>query len=368
MKFSAILGHEKEIERLKRAVEGKRIAHAYLFSGPEGIGKRLVAGSFAAALNCSDFSGDSCGVCRSCKMFEAGSHMNLCVVEPEEDAGTTDDEEKPRRVVKKKKRARPVLKIDAIRGLQRALRYRVESGTRVALVDGAHLMTRPTANALLKTLEEPPEGSIVVLLSSEPDSLLPTVLSRCQRINFAPLPFEVVKKALVEKKGMGIEAASLVARLSCGSLGWAYEAADEGALEKRKAFFEGFLKLDPNDMAGILDFSAALSKEDSPEEAMEFLKDILRDILVSGAGCPELVVNSDMAGFLKCVSEGGAEGKDWFKAVCEAFTLAEDARTSMLPPRYANKNLAMDALFIRVFRGAMGRRAILKQARHPRPN
>jgi len=79
MKFSAILGHEKEIERLKRAVEGKRIAHAYLFSGPEGIGKRLVAGSFAAALNCSDFSGDSCGVCRSCKMFEAGSHMNLRV-------------------------------------------------------------------------------------------------------------------------------------------------------------------------------------------------------------------------------------------------------------------------------------------------
>lgn len=368
MKFSAILGHEKEIERLKRAVEGKRVAHAYLFSGPEGIGKRLVAESFAAALNCQDFSGDSCGVCRSCAMFEAGSHMNLCVVEPEEDAGTTDDEEKPRRAVKKKKRVQPVLKIDAIRGLQRALRYRVESGTRVAVVDGAHLMTRPTANALLKTLEEPPEGSIVVLLSSESDSLLPTVLSRCQRINFAPLPFEAVKKALVEKKGMGIEAASLVARLSCGSLGWAYEAVDEGALEKRKNFFEGFLKLDSNDIAGILDFSAALSKEDSPEDALEFLKDILRDILVSGAGCPELVVNSDMAGFLKGVSEGAAEGKDWFKAVCEAFTLAEDARTSMLPPRYANKNLAMDALFIRVFKGGMGRRAILKQARHTLPN
>ena len=133
-------------------------------------------------------------------MFEAGSHMNLCVVEPEEDAGTTDDAEEPRRAVKKEKRVQPVLKIDAIRGLQRALRYRVESGTRVAVVDGAQLMTRPTANALLKTLEEPPEGSIVVLLSSEPDSLLPTVLSRCQRINFRPLPFEVVKKPSSKKR------------------------------------------------------------------------------------------------------------------------------------------------------------------------
>ena len=133
-------------------------------------------------------------------MFEAGSHMNLCVIEPEEDAGTTDEAEEPRKAIKKRKRVQPVLKIDAIRGLQRALRYRVESGTRVAVVDGAQLMTRSTSNALLKTLEEPPEGSIVVLLSSESDSLLPTVLSRCQRINFAPLPFEVVKKALVEKK------------------------------------------------------------------------------------------------------------------------------------------------------------------------
>ena len=360
MKFSSILGHEKEIERLKRAVRSKRIAHAYLFSGPEGIGKRLVAESFAAALNCAEFSEDSCGVCRSCAMFEVGSHTNLCVIEPEEDAGTADDAEEPRKAVKKRKRVQPVLKIDAIRDLQRALRYRVESGTRVAVVDGAQLMTRPTSNALLKTLEEPPEGSIVVLLSSESDSLLPTVLSRCQRINFAPLPFEVVKKALVEKKGMSVEAANLVARLCNGSLGWAYEAADEGALEKRKAFFERFLRLDSSDIAGILDFSAALSKEDSPEEAMEFLKDILRDILVSGAGCPELALNSDMAGFLKGVSEGAAEGKDWFNAVCEAFTLAEDARISMLPPRYANKNLAMDALFIRVFKGAMGRRAILK--------
>ncbi|MFZ3071987.1 MAG: DNA polymerase III subunit delta' [Thermodesulfobacteriota bacterium] len=361
MKFSSILGHGKEIERLKKAVRSKRIAHAYLFSGPDGIGKRLVAESFAAALNCADFSDDSCGVCRSCEMFDAGSHTNLCIIEPEEDAGTTDEAEELQKAVKKRKRSQPVLKIEAIRGLQRALRYRVESGTRVAVVDGAQCMTRNTANALLKTLEEPPEGSIVALLSSEPDSLLPTVLSRCQRINFRPLPFEVVKKALVEKKGMSIEAANLIARLCAGSLAWAYEAASEGALEKRKAFFGRFLKLDSGDIAGILDFSAAISKEDSPDEAMEFLKDILRDILVSGAGCPELVLNSDMAGFLKGASVGAAGGKDWFNAVCEAFAFAEDARTSMLPPRYANKNLAMDALFIRIFKGAVGRRAILKQ-------
>src|SRR3990172_11451248 len=106
-------------------------------------------------------------------MFDAGSHTNLCIIEPEEDAETTDDAEEPQKAAKKRKRSRPVLKIDAIRGLQRALRYRVESGTRVAVVDGAELMTRSAANALLKTLEEPPEGSIVVLLSSEPDSLLP---------------------------------------------------------------------------------------------------------------------------------------------------------------------------------------------------
>ena len=73
-------------------------------------------------------------------------------------------------------------------------------------------------------------------------------------------------------------------------------------------------------------------------------------------------------GFLKGAAEGAVEGKDWFNAVCEAFTFAEDARTSMLPPRYANKNLAMDALFIRVFKGGMGRRAILKRARHTLPN
>ncbi len=316
MRFQDILGHGKEIGLLKRAVRDKRAAHAYLFAGPDGVGKSLVAEAFAAALNCEDFEEDACGRCPSCRAMEAAAHPNLLRVGPE----------------------KGVLRIDSVRELQRALNYKVESGFRVAVVDGADLMVRAASSVFLKTLEEPPSGSIIVLLSSRPDNLLPTILSRCQRINFGPLGEDVVAGVIEERCGLGEEEARTVARLSGGSLSRALKAVDKGILEKRDDLLKRLRAAGRGDAAGLLDLAEALSKDEDLDEMLEILKVWYRDLVVRVAGCPELVIDRDTEDITECL--GGCS----IDRSIDLFGLVEETRRNVLPPRNANKRLALEAL------------------------
>jgi DNA polymerase-3 subunit delta' len=333
MRFQDVLGHSKEINILKRAISSGRVAHSYLFAGPDGVGKRLVARAFARAINCETPVGgpdsgklDSCGLCTSCRGMDEGSSLNLVTV----------------------KSVGGVLKIDQVRELQNAIKYRVQSGRRVAIIDEADKLIKAAANAFLKTLEEPPAGSIIILITSRPAELLPTIVSRCQRINFRPLPEETVSNVLIERfgsEGLSTEEASTVARLSGGSLAGAIEVVKSGEQARRKQFLERFLRLTLGDGNEILDAARELSKEEDVLGTLEFLKIWYRDQVVLNEGAERLMVTG---GLTRRVSKNQG-----FERLVRSFELVEEARCNITPPRRANKQLTMEDLFLRLVGGVL---------------
>jgi len=211
MNFSSIIGHDRAVTILQRAIANGTLAHAYLFAGEPGIGKRMTALALAAALNCASSGPDGgCGSCPSCRRIEAGSHPDVHLLVP-------DGNE---------------IKIDQVRQAQADLSLKAFEGARkVMIVDDAADMNAAAANAFLKTLEEPPGDSLIILVTARPQGLLDTIRSRCQAIAFQPLSRRTLAAILRERRGLGEEDAWFIAALSRGSVGRALEMdADE---EKR---------------------------------------------------------------------------------------------------------------------------------------
>ncbi len=198
MGFDHIRGHERVLKILSRTIESDRLSHAYIFMGPDGIGKRLVAKAFAKMLLCSSGGAQSCDVCSSCRQVEAGTHPDLHVVEPEK--GTVP--------------------VDSIRGLQQELSRTSFAGRyKVCIVDEAEKMNDASQNSLLKTLEEPTPETLLVLITGQPYQLLPTVRSRCQQVTFEPLATSVAAELIREKKSVDEATATLLASVTGGSPG-----------------------------------------------------------------------------------------------------------------------------------------------------
>ena len=202
MRFADVAGHARVIERLMRAVARDQLPHTYLFAGPSGIGKFATARALAARLLCDSPSTDACGTCASCLSADHETHPDLVTIRAAEGASE--------------------IKIDQVRDLQRRLRLRsVRSERKVAILDEAQYLNLPAQNAMLKTLEEPPGSVLVILVASNVAGLLPTVLSRCQRITFFPLPNELVERLLVQRCGMQADQAHDLAPFGEGSVGQA---------------------------------------------------------------------------------------------------------------------------------------------------
>lgn len=185
MAFDRILGQEQPKQILKNALQNSSVAHAYLFHGQESIGKKQIAIELAKALNCtSQKDGDACDECPSCRKIENRTHPDFFFIEPQKSTPTARE---------------AAIKIEAIRELQRKLAFHPYEGkVKVAVIDDADLMNLQAANSFLKTLEEPPSATILILISSHPFKLLPTLISRCQTIQFQPLTPENIKKVLQE--------------------------------------------------------------------------------------------------------------------------------------------------------------------------
>lgn len=178
MRFADIVGHRQVIDRLQQTIAANRLPHTYLFAGPEGIGKCVTARALAAALLCEQAGADGCGTCTHCVAAARETHPDLVVVRMTEGAQE--------------------IKIDQARELQRRLRLKPIRATRkVAIVDDAHRLNLAAQHAMLKTFEEPPGATVLVLVASNVATLLPTVLSRCQRVNFFPLEDRAVEQLLV---------------------------------------------------------------------------------------------------------------------------------------------------------------------------
>ncbi len=331
MSFENILGHSKEISILKKAILGGKVAHSYLFSGPDGVGKKLAAFELSRALNCVNFNGDSCGRCANCELMERRVHPNLLLVYPTDKDGAED--------------ANGLIRIDRVREIQNTLKFKAD-GKKVVIVDRADRMQPAAANAFLKTLEEPPADSVIILVSSHATELLPTILSRCQKINFRPLSEDLIAGFLTGRKGLSGDQAATVARLSLGSVSEAVKYSTGWTDEKRKEFLERLIRLSPGDTDLALKFAEDLSKSDDLDEILELIKVWYRDKAIFMEGAGHLAVNAGMAARL----ENGKTSS--FRELWDSFSMVEAARRDIMPPRYANKQLTMEALLLRLIENA----------------
>lgn len=199
--FAELLGQKRARSLLQRSLSSGRIAHAYLFRGPPGVGKKLFAAAVACAINCRTAGPVGiCGRCPSCRKFQSGNHPDFQVERPEKE----------------------VIKIEQIRAIAKTLGYPpYESSRRVVVIEDVHTMRPEAANSMLKTLEEPPEGNVLILTAETSRGVLPTISSRCQVVPFYALSQEDTATILQEKHGINGEQATLLARLSEGSPGGA---------------------------------------------------------------------------------------------------------------------------------------------------
>jgi DNA polymerase-3 subunit delta' len=225
MLFSRIQGQDSAVATLRNALTHDRLAHAYLFIGPAGVGKKQTALALAQVLLCDDQSRRGCDTCSSCALVRAGSHPDMVFVTLET--------------------GKQSVGIDQIRELQRLLGLRpVRGRKKIALLDDAHLLNAAAQSALLKMLEEPPGDALLVLLTVNAATLSRPLLSRCQQVRFSPLPVAVIEDLLVQEHGKDSTTAHALALFSQGSIGRALALDPQVFTEERRYVEEELQRLD----------------------------------------------------------------------------------------------------------------------------
>ena len=281
--FDALVGQDSVIEALRRALDDNRLPHALLFHGPVGVGKATCAGILAQALNCSagGFK-DACGTCVSCRKMVRGLHPDIIWMTPDS-AG---------RKIKIKRVRERIIKTIGFKPY--------EGKRRVVMIDDAHRLTPNSQHALLKTLEEPPPSSVIVLVTPAPESLFTTVRSRCQPLRFRPLAPEVLQRHLEEAHDIPSDEARLRATLVSGSVGRALDLDLDAHLERRTVAEEALRDAMRGGAALLASAEILLAagagdrKVDQAASSMASLRDILRDLLVlCSGGDRDLLVNAD---------------------------------------------------------------------------
>jgi DNA polymerase-3 subunit delta' len=246
MAWDSIIDQTRVVETLQRALAQDRVAHAYLFHGPDGVGKKAVALEMARVLQCPNGTTEACGACRVCRKTRRMVHPDIHVLFPyPKGTEESDVAERIQRLGEDRYAAvdfvrRPSLSdptetsnkqvmyhIDRIHDdLLRPMSFRPAEGqVKFALLTDVEHMNESAANAFLKQLEEPPPQTVFVLTTSRPEQLLPTIVSRCQRIRFDPLLPEAIEAALVEREEMEAHKAGMLARMADGSYSRALELA-----------------------------------------------------------------------------------------------------------------------------------------------
>ena len=224
MLFDSIHGQDQALATLRQALASNRLAHAYLFIGPTGVGKKTTALALMRALLCRERPQEGCGICSACASVTAGTHPDMAMVAPE---------------VGKRS-----ISIDQVRELQRILSLRpVLGGKKIAVVDDAHLLTPQAQSALLKLVEEPSGDALLMLLTVNAATLSRPLLSRCQQVRFSLLASEVVEAQLLRDYDKDAATAHALALHSRGSLGRAVTLDPELFTEERKYVEEELHKL-----------------------------------------------------------------------------------------------------------------------------
>ncbi|MCP4669115.1 MAG: DNA polymerase III subunit delta' [Deltaproteobacteria bacterium] len=296
--FSHILGQERAKKFLKNVLAGEKIPHAYLFTGIPGVGKTSTAMALAMALNCNEpVEEEGCAGCVACRQLRSGNSPDFLII-----ARLPD---------------RKNILIEQIQEFNRKLGFAPLGRYRVSVIQEAETMTAEAANCLLKTLEEPPAGNIIILNAVEPLELMPTIVSRCQRVPFQPLPLRDMRNWLVQKGHMEEETARVMARISGGSLGRVLKMRESDFVEKRRKWLQMLLKLPglskekgfqmAMECADEAKKIGLLSKDDGKTGALDMLalwESWYRDLLIVKVGGPaHLLINEDYFHMIKSIIE-----------------------------------------------------------------
>ena len=296
MRFSEILGQKTAKRYLRQVMASGKIPHAYLFTGIAGIGKTSTARAFAMALNCHEpIDLEACGLCSSCRKFMGGNFPDFISIQPD---GQN-------------------IRIQQIKDLNRSLSFApAEGGYRVCVIHQAEAMNDESANAFLKTLEEPPPRNLLILKVAEPLDLLPTIVSRCQKVPFHPLKGQDIEAWLLEKREIDRESAMLLSRICAGSPGRALKMIDSDFMAQRKAWISKLISLPGFSRDAALDMALECADEDRkkgldlPLSGEAGMQDMLtvwsnwyRDALLLRVGGPtDLLMNIDFSNELKNIA------------------------------------------------------------------
>ena len=293
-----VVGQTRALSLLQRSLERGSLAHAYLFVGPAHVGKMTLALNLAQALNCEGTE-PPCSECPSCQKIVSAKHADVQVIDLGHDGNSADAENRMK------------ISVEQIEQLQHSASLPPFEGRyKVFIIDGVESLSIGAANRLLKTLEEP-EARVIFILLATNESLLPaTIVSRCQRVELAPLATGEVEAALNSRWSIEPEKARLLARLSGGCLGWAVSAArDDGLLDQRAEWLDGMLDVIHADneqrFAYVAQLVARFSQNrELVQQKLDLWLDWWRDLLLVKVGCSDAVTSVDRLATLIGIAEG----------------------------------------------------------------
>ena len=347
--FDTIVSQVQPIRTLKRFLEKQTIPHALLFTGIEGVGKRMTALTFAMAANClkhqtndtpsfesptSNGHGpkvetkiitEPCGNCSSCKKIRAKNHPDILFIEPEG----------------------AMIKIHQIRDIFQTLALKpYEARVRVVIIADSHTMNPSAANALLKMLEEPPDRTMLILTAKEANDLLPTIVSRCRQIRFNPVAKEDIAKLLETNRQIEPVKAGILAAMAGGSYTRAVTMGRSNWIQRRKWLITAGGLAAPESLAKrpksfLLAFSEKLAKNRSMvEDSLYIMKTWLRDLVVYKI-VPDKIINKDLVGIIAEASKKMAID-DLLKKLEAVEQTQRDIKSNM------NLRLCLDVLMLRL--------------------
>jgi DNA polymerase-3 subunit delta' len=287
-----IVGQDHAVALLARAATSGRLSHAWLFDGPESVGKRSCALALAVALCCLEAPGKGCGTCDTCRRIQTGQHPDVMTFSPSTQYYVIEQ-------------AREIVALSATRPH--------EAPVRLLILDQADCLNVSSANCLLKTLEEPLPGNHLILISSAPDRLLPTIRSRTQRVRFVALS-PAALLAIAKQRGATQAQAETAAALAGGQAARLLQALEPEAEMDPWAVVDLFRKAAAGKGASPIfdaaaEFSDKESRQDLPE-ALALMARLYRDALVTAAGAPELALLRDKMAELEALADRSRASRD----------------------------------------------------------